>query len=300
MSRTSVVVGVGLDAVELARMRTVLNRTPRIMTRAFTDDERAYCLDRKDPTERFAVRFAAKEAVLKVLGEGILRVPLRDIEVVRASSGKPSIELHGVALRKAVALGITGWQLSLTHTDATASAVAIGLHDETHDPGTGFWASLDRKRSAAGALLFDEAGRLLIVEQTYREGWTIPGGGVDAGESPRGACEREVLEEVGLARTVGRLLVAEWVRGDPLRGELMLFVFDGGTLSGAEAGAIVLQEDELSAHRFVDPVDAVALMGTPALGRRLRAALAAREHGDVAWIDDGRIVAGPPGPAGPG
>jgi 8-oxo-dGTP diphosphatase len=271
-------------------MRTVLGRTPRIMTRAFTDDERAYCLDRKDPTERFAARFAAKEAVLKVLGEGILRVPLRDIEVVRAESGKPSIELHGSALRKAVALGITGWHVSLTHTETSASAVAIGLHDKTHDPGTGYWASLDRKRSAAGALLSDGAGRLLVVEQTYREGWHLPGGGVDAGESPRGACEREILEEVGLTRTVGRLLVCEWVRGDPLRGELLLFVFDGGTLSDDEVASIVLPPDELSAHQLVDPAEAVALMGTPASARRLRVALEARASGGVGWIDDGVVV----------
>ena len=197
----SSIVGVGIDTVELARMRTVLDRTPRIATRAFTDDERAYCLERKDPTERFAVRFAAKEAVLKVLGEGILRVPLRDIEVVRASSGKPSIELHGVALRKAVDLGITAWNVSLTHTDSAASAVAIGLHDETHDPGPSFWQKLDRKRSAAGALLFDEAGRLLIVEQTYRSGWHLPGGGVETGETAKTALARELIEEGNIKLT---------------------------------------------------------------------------------------------------
>jgi phosphopantetheine--protein transferase-like protein len=287
------VIGIGIDTVELERMRKVLARTPRFMTRAFTEGERTYCLDRKDPTERFAVRFAAKEAVLKVLGEGILRVPMRDIEIMRASSGKPSVELHGVALRHAVARGITDWHVSLTHTDLVASAVAIGLRDETHDPGAGYWSSLDRKRTAAGALLFDEGGRLLVVRPTYKDGWTIPGGATDAGESPRGACEREVLEEIGLRRRVGRLLAADWQRKDPLRGEQLLFVFEGGTLSSAEIDAIVLPADELSAHQFVDPAEAVTMMPTPETARRLRVALEARANGTVAWIDEGDVHADP-------
>jgi holo-[acyl-carrier protein] synthase len=166
----SEIVGVGIDGVELDRMRKVLARTPRIITRAFTEGERDYCLGRKDPTERFAVRFAAKEAVLKVLDESILRVPLRHIEVVRASTGKPSLQLHGVALRRAVELGINQWRVSLTHTELIASAVAIGLRDETQDAGPGYWSSLDRKRTAGGALLFDEDGRLLVVKPTYKNG----------------------------------------------------------------------------------------------------------------------------------
>ena len=118
--------GVGIDAVDIARMRTVLERTPRFEARVFTDDERAYCRAKKDPTERFAARFAAKEAVLKVLDESILRIPLRSIEVVRAESGKPSVLVHGPAAAKADALGIVEWHLSLTHTDTLAQAIAIG------------------------------------------------------------------------------------------------------------------------------------------------------------------------------
>jgi phosphopantetheine--protein transferase-like protein len=296
----SEIVGVGLDTVELVRMRSALDRTPRLQTRAFTDGERAYCLAKGDPTERFAVRFAAKEAVLKVLGEGILRVPLRDIEVVKAPSGKPSLRLAGVAAERAADLGITSWQISLTHTATAASAVAIGLHDGSpaEDPAgeAAFWASLDRKRNGAAALLSDPAGRLLVVEPTYEPGWTLPGGAVDAGESPRQACEREILEEVGLRRRVGRLLAVEWRRSLPPRGESMLFVFDGGTISADEAAAIALPADELSAHAFVAADEAVARMGTRAKRRRVRVALAALAAGTVAWLDDGTVVDGPPGP----
>jgi phosphopantetheine--protein transferase-like protein len=293
------IVGVGLDAVEIARMRAVLDRTPRLAERAFTDDERAYCVAKRDPIERFAVRWAAKEAVLKVLGEGILRVPLRTIEVVRASTGEPSIRVTGRAAERAAARGITSWQVSLTHTEASASAVVIGLHDDEADPAgspAGYYASLDRKRNAAGALLWDGAGRLLVVEPTYRPGWTLPGGTVDAGESPRQACEREITEELGLRRRVGRLLAVEWLRGDEVRGEQQLFLFDGGVLSEAEVGAIKLPADELGAFAFVAPDEAVARLGPPEAARRLAAVLVA-PAGAVLWMDDGAIAGATPGPA---
>ncbi|MEZ5134015.1 MAG: 4'-phosphopantetheinyl transferase superfamily protein [Acidimicrobiales bacterium] len=76
------VVGLGVDAVDLDRVRLALERTPTLVDRIYTPAERAYCEARRDPTERFAVRFAAKEAALKALGIGVFRVPLTDIEVM--------------------------------------------------------------------------------------------------------------------------------------------------------------------------------------------------------------------------
>jgi phosphopantetheine--protein transferase-like protein len=289
------IIGVGLDAVELDRMRTVLARTPTLAGRVFTEDERAYCEARRDPTERFAARFAAKEAVLKVLGEGILRVPLRDIEVVRAPSGKPSVALRGTAAERAAALGITTWQLSLTHTEATASAVAIGLHDGT-DPTIEHYAGLDRKRNGAEAFIWDGEGRLLIVKPAYKAGWTVPGGNIEARESPRRGCEREVREEVGLDRRVGALLAVEWRPDQGARGEAMYYVFDGGILTPEEADAIVLPADELSEHAFVAPAEALARFGSPALARRLAAVLAG-PPGPVVWLEDGVVADEHPGPA---
>jgi phosphopantetheine--protein transferase-like protein len=292
------IIGVGLDAVELDRMRTVLARTPRLAERVFTEDERAYCEARRDPTERFAARFAAKEAVLKVLGEGILRVPLRDIEVVRAPSGKPSVELSGVAAERAGALGITTWQLSLTHTEVTATALAVGLHEAMVPQGdiAAHYASRDRKRNGAGALFRDAGGRLLLVKPTYREGWLIPGGAVEAGESPRQGGEREVHEELGLRRRLGRLLAVDWIPDDGVRGEAVHHLFDGGTLGEDEIGAIVLPPDELSAHAFVPVEEVDALLGPRDLARRLAAVLAA-PPGTVVVLDDGVVRDGGPGPA---
>jgi holo-[acyl-carrier protein] synthase len=121
------VIGIGTDLVELDRFRLALTRTPGIVDRLFTDDERAYCELRRDPTERFAARFAAKEAVLKAMGAGIGECDFRDIEVVRADSGAPSVRLHGRAVELATDRGVGEWRLTMTHTASLAQAIAVAL-----------------------------------------------------------------------------------------------------------------------------------------------------------------------------
>jgi holo-[acyl-carrier protein] synthase len=117
--------GVGLDAVELDRFRRSLERTPGLVARLFTEGEIAYARQRDDPTERFAARFAAKEAVMKALGIGLGECGWHDVEVVRAPSGQPSLVLRGRAAELAAAKGVAAWHLSLTHTDRSAQAIAI-------------------------------------------------------------------------------------------------------------------------------------------------------------------------------
>jgi holo-[acyl-carrier protein] synthase len=119
------VIGLGIDLVEMDRFRVALDRTPTLIDRVFTEDEQAYALKKRDPTERFAVRFAAKEAVMKAMGVGLGEVRLRDIEVVRAESGRPAVVLHGSAAARAEALGIREWKISLTHAAHAAEAVVI-------------------------------------------------------------------------------------------------------------------------------------------------------------------------------
>lgn len=120
-------IGIGTDLVELDRFRLALRRTPGIVDRLFTDAERAYAELRRDPTERFAVRFAAKEAVLKAMGAGIGECDFREIEVVRATSGAPSVVLHGRAAALAAQHGVGEWRLTLTHTGSLAQAIAVAL-----------------------------------------------------------------------------------------------------------------------------------------------------------------------------
>jgi holo-[acyl-carrier protein] synthase len=123
----SSVVGVGVDLCEVDRMRRTLARTPGFADRVFTADEQAYCRRARDPAERFAARFAAKEAVLKALSAGLGACPFRDIEVVRASSGAPAVVLHGAAATLAADRGVAGWHVSLSHTRTMAEAVALAL-----------------------------------------------------------------------------------------------------------------------------------------------------------------------------
>ena len=110
-------------------MRDTLARTPTIVERVFTADEAAWARSAKDPSERFAVRFAAKEAVLKSLGVGLGSTPLRAIEVVRADSGEPSIVLHEPAAALAAERGVVRFHVSLTHTSSVAAAVVVASGD---------------------------------------------------------------------------------------------------------------------------------------------------------------------------
>ncbi len=119
--------GVGIDLCEVDRMRHVLARTPGFAARVFTDDEQEYCRERRDPVERFAARFAAKEAVLKAMALGLGACAFREIEVVRAESGAPSLALHGGAAELAAARGIAGWHVSLSHTSTVAEALVIAV-----------------------------------------------------------------------------------------------------------------------------------------------------------------------------
>lgn len=126
-STISGVIGIGTDLVELDRFRTTLERTPGIRSRTFTEAEQEYADARHDPTERYAVRWAAKEAVMKAMGVGLGEVAMSDIEVIKAENGAPSIRLHASAEAKAVELGITEWKITLTHTERVAQAIAVAL-----------------------------------------------------------------------------------------------------------------------------------------------------------------------------
>lgn len=118
-------IGIGVDLVDVHRFRRVLERRNRLGERLFTDAERAYASTARDPSERLAARFAAKEAVMKVLGVGVGEVRFRDIEVVKHRSGRPGLRLHGQAAALAAEVGATTWHVSLSHIDSVAEAVVI-------------------------------------------------------------------------------------------------------------------------------------------------------------------------------
>lgn len=146
---------------------------------------------------------------------------------------------------------------------------------------------LDRSRAyvAAGVLFFDDADRILIVDPTYKDGWDIPGGYVETGETPAQTAAREVREELGIETVVGPLLVADWAPY-PEEGDKLLFVFDGGMLTAEQLGAIRLQADELASCAFRDPAEALTLL-TPRLGRRVVAAIDAHHAGRTTYLEHG-------------
>ena len=120
--------GLGVDIVEIDRMRTALTRHPRMRERIFSEAERAYCDKRNKPEIHYAMRFAAKEAVLKALGTGFSNgIRFTDVEVLRDDRGRPVPKLSGRAAEYAAEAGVVELHLSLsfTHSNAVASAVAI-------------------------------------------------------------------------------------------------------------------------------------------------------------------------------
>ena len=118
-------IGIGLDVVDVERMRMVLSRRAAIKERLFTRSEQYYAEASTDSVQRFAARFAAKEAVMKALGVGLGSVKFRDIEVVKLDSGKPTVELHGQAAVLADLAGIRKWHLSISHTALVAEAIVV-------------------------------------------------------------------------------------------------------------------------------------------------------------------------------
>jgi holo-[acyl-carrier protein] synthase len=122
-----VIVGLGLDIAEVDRIAGVIRRHGEpILKRLYTAREIAYCESHHNKFERYAARFAAKEATMKALGTGWTRgVRWRDIEVVNARGGKPTLALEGVAREIAQRLGVKHISLSITHSQNIAMAQVI-------------------------------------------------------------------------------------------------------------------------------------------------------------------------------
>ncbi|MFF4396960.1 NUDIX domain-containing protein [Streptomyces sp. NPDC001480] len=147
-------------------------------------------------------------------------------------------------------------------------------------------AKMAHPRMAAGALFFDAAGRVLMVEPTYKDYWEIPGGYVETGESPLHAAIREVQEELGITPPIGRLLAVDWAPNDA-EGDKVLYLFDGGRLSQEDLAQITLQPDELKSFEFLPP-DQVTERTIPRLARRILAAAAARNEAAPVYLEHGQ------------
>jgi 8-oxo-dGTP diphosphatase len=140
---------------------------------------------------------------------------------------------------------------------------------------------------SAGALIFDPTGRLLILKPTYKKGWTIPGGVMEAdGETPWDACRREVREECGIDVRAGRLACTDFRPARPGRAGGIRYLFDCGRVDDAALAAITLQPAEIAEYRLASLDTALTLL-RPAIRRRVRAATRRRRF---VYLENGRQV----------
>jgi ADP-ribose pyrophosphatase YjhB (NUDIX family) len=138
---------------------------------------------------------------------------------------------------------------------------------------------------SAGVLFVDEQDRVMLVQPTYKPYWDIPGGYVEAGETPLAASVREVHEELGLHVAVGPLLTVDWAP-HPDEGDKVLFIFDGGVLTPEQLSAIRFRDGEIKEWRFVTDAE-VDELTIPRLARRLRATKHARQQAQAMYLEHG-------------
>jgi len=173
--RRDIVAGLGVDIVEIDRMRDALKRRPKMRERLFSEAERAYCDDRNRPEIHYAMRFAAKEAVLKALGTGFSGMRFTDVEVMRDDRGRPMPILHGRAAEIAEERRVVEMHLSLSFTHATAVASAVAI-TEAARPKPAEQAP-DPKAELAASF---KAARAMLEEMGRSSEGDVPDEGMDA------------------------------------------------------------------------------------------------------------------------
>jgi 8-oxo-dGTP diphosphatase len=138
---------------------------------------------------------------------------------------------------------------------------------------------------AAGVLFVDDTDRLMLVRPTYKPYWDIPGGYVEPGETPRRACARELVEELGIRVPIGELLSVDWAP-HPDEGEKILFIFDGGRLAPEALAGVRFLDGEIAEYAFV-PFAELDRFTIPRLARRLISTLVAIQTGRPAYLEHG-------------
>ena len=145
--------------------------------------------------------------------------------------------------------------------------------------------ALPRLPASASGLIWDRKGRLLILNPSYKGGWTLPGGVVEAdGETPWEACRREVREECGLKVRRGQLVCVDFLRPRPSRPGGVRFLFDCGTVDDSALAGIALQPEEISEFRLSKVDKALRHLSGP-VRRRVAAAVAQPRR--LNYLEDG-------------
>jgi len=144
-----------------------------------------------------------------------------------------------------------------------------------------------RKRVAADVIIRDSNGNVLLVDPKYKPDWDLPGGMVEANEPPADAARREIHEELGLAITVGSLLVVDWVPPHDPWDDSLVFVFDGGIIESRDQENIRLRDNEIARFALLPPDRSAGLLRRY-IWRRLEAALESLSSGRTMYLHHGR------------
>lgn len=157
------------------------------------------------------------------------------------------------------------------------------------DVGAEYVTGLPRKRVVAGVVFRAGDGRVLLVEPSYKPNWEIPGGSVEADESPWDGAARELREELAWERSIGRLMVVDHVPTREGRPEGIVFLFDGGVLSDGEVGELTFPDGEIVSAGFYGPAETRQLV-KPLLADRIEVALTAARDGSTWMCENGKPV----------
>ncbi|KKU68121.1 MAG: NUDIX hydrolase [Parcubacteria group bacterium GW2011_GWA2_47_16] len=152
-----------------------------------------------------------------------------------------------------------------------------------------FFEQAPKKRVACGVIFFNSKKEILIVKLTYKDGWTLPGGIVEEGESPTKGARREVMEEVGLTLSDPKLLCVDHRYNAADNDDALMLIFFGGILSEKEIENIKLQASELSEHQFATPEQASKLLRHK-IGNRTAKALKALATGSIVYLENGEEI----------
>lgn len=150
---------------------------------------------------------------------------------------------------------------------------------------TRYLNQLPKKRMGAGCLFFNHKRKMLILKPTYKNHWLLPGGVIEANESPRQACIREVKEETGINCQPIRLLCVDYVSDRQSKIESIQFVFFGGTIS--HETEIVIPKQEISSYQFLEPEVAISMLGINSQ-RRLERCLAHLDSQRTIYLENGK------------
>ncbi len=148
-----------------------------------------------------------------------------------------------------------------------------------------YLASLPKKIMGAGCLFFDTHGKILIVKPVYRDTWNLPGGVIEANESPRDACIREVREEIGIEIKPERLLCIDYTSKNKTAIESLQFIFLGGILTQEKILQIKIDNEEISSYQFLPPKQALTLMSNK-LARRVNQCLTIGDCHKILYLED--------------